>query len=517
MFEIVMPQAGQSMEDGTIVRWRKAQGDTVAVGDVLLEIETDKATIEVESAHSGVLRKILHAEGATVPVLTVIGLIGEADEDISLALGKVDSAGRSTGPPEPSESPTAPAEKPAAGPARPGGTVIPILMPKAGQSMEEGTIVSWHVKPGQSVSRGDVIFEVETDKAVVEVEAVDAGTLATITVHEGQTAEVLKPVAYLADSQADVEAYLAGEGAGADEAPQSPDEAPAKATAGPSDPAERRAVAPAEGGRVKASPAARRLARDRGVDLASIATGSGPGGRIISSDVPAAGAPEGAVTGRHVRRPMSSMRRAIARNLQASKQSIPHFYARLTVDAEKLFAFYRAQKAKFPCTLNDVVTLACARVIREMPAFRSRLDKDEIVEFAAVNIGIAVGVPDGLVVPVVLGADGMTLQQLASETARIVAAARSGKVEGSGRGVFTITNMGMFGVEEFSAIINPPEAAILAVGALREAPVVRNGSLEPARVMSVTLSADHRLIDGMMAAQFLAKLRELLEGPDGLL
>jgi len=213
---------------------------------------------------------------------------------------------------------------------------------------------------------------------------------------------------------------------------------------------------------------------------------------------------------------MSAMRKAIARNMLASKQSIPHFYMRLTIDAEAMYEFYSAEKAKYSCTLNDVVVLACAKVLMEMPAFRSRLDGGDFIEFAAANIGIAVGVEDGLVVPVLVAANKLNLEQLAVRTKRMVEAARGGKVEAMGQGVFTITNVGMFGVEEFSPIINPPEAAILAVGALREAAVVRDGRVHPGRVMTMTLSADHRIVDGLLAAKFVARLKELLENPTEL-
>ena len=210
------------------------------------------------------------------------------------------------------------------------------------------------------------------------------------------------------------------------------------------------------------------------------------------------------------------MRKAIARNLQASKQSIPHFYMQMTIDAGALHAFYKRQKALYPCTLNDVIVLAAARTVTEFPAFRSRIDGEEVVELPWANIGIAVGLEDGLVVPVVLAADRFELKQLAAETRRLVEAARKGKVEGVGQGVFTITNLGMFGIERFSAIINPPEAAILAVGAIREDVIVREGSMKPGRVMTLTLSADHRIVDGLLAARFLQRLKELLERPEQL-
>jgi pyruvate dehydrogenase E2 component (dihydrolipoamide acetyltransferase) len=504
------------MEEGTIVRWAKAEGDKVAQGDILLEIETDKATIEVESEHSGILRKIVVPEGETVEVHKLIAYIGEADEAIP------------EGPqaqPEPAEA--KPAPQPSSAPE---GSVTPVLMPQAGQSMEEGTIVEWKVKPGDTIKEGDIIFEVETDKAAVEVEATDSGRLSRIVLPEGETIEVLKPVAYLADNDADVDAYLAGQGE--QEPAEEKKETPASPKAAEAAP---QAVAPEtpveESTRVKASPAARKIAREKGVDLAQAGPGRGPGGRILSTDVEkaaaaqpvaaqakAAAAPKPVDTeGQAVRRKMSGMRKAIARNLAASKQNIPHFYMRLTIDAEALFAFYRAEKAKYPCSLNDVIVLACAKCIQEFPAFRSQLDGDDLLEFPHSNIGIAVGLDNGLVVPVVLGAEQMTLQQLAGESRRVVDSARTGKIEGMGQGVFTISNLGMFGVDEFSAIINPPEAAILAISGVRETVVVKDGFMRPGREMTMTLSCDHRIIDGLLAAKFLARLKEILQAPVCLL
>jgi len=228
--------------------------------------------------------------------------------------------------------------------------------------------------------------------------------------------------------------------------------------------------------------------------------------------------PAPVVEGDVVRKRMSGMRKAIARNLLASKQNIPHFYIKTSIVADQLYAFYQLEKAKYPCSLNDVVVMACAKAIQEFPAFRSKMDKDkeEILEFPNSNIGIAVGMDDGLVVPVLVGAEQMSLKQLGAETRRIATAARNGKIEGMGKGVFTITNLGMFGVTEFSAIINPPEAAILAVGAVREEVIVSGGTMRPGRTMNMTLSADHRIIDGMLAAKFMARLKEILEYPQQL-
>jgi len=211
------------------------------------------------------------------------------------------------------------------------------------------------------------------------------------------------------------------------------------------------------------------------------------------------------------------MRKAIAGNLLLSKQTIPHFYMRMTFDAGPMRDFCNQQKTKYSCSINDVIVAACARVIRDFPMFRSRIQDDELVEFPEVNIGIAVSVEEGLTVPVLLGAQRLSLEQLASASRRIIESARGGKLEGAGQGIFTISNLGMFGVEEFSAIINPPESAILAVGTAREAIIVKDGAARIGWLMTVTLSCDHRVIDGAAAARFLANLKQLLELPAQLL
>jgi pyruvate dehydrogenase E2 component (dihydrolipoamide acetyltransferase) len=268
---------------------------------------------------------------------------------------------------------------------------------------------------------------------------------------------------------------------------------------------------------VKASPAARKLASERGVALAAVGSGSGPGGRILSADLAqvdstgiAAAASGG---GGEIRRPLSKMRRAIGLNLQQSKQSVPHFYVRMTIDADPLLAFHHEQKSAANCTLNDIIVLAVGRAIRDFPAVRSQIVGNEIVEYPHANIGIAVGIDEGLVVPVVLDVDTLSLSRLAAETKRVVKLARKGRLENIGKGHFTISNLGMFGVEEFSAIINPPESGILAVSAAREAVIVENGAMRVGRQMTMTLSADHRIVDGVMAAKFMRRLQAILEHP----
>ncbi|MEN8126271.1 MAG: 2-oxo acid dehydrogenase subunit E2 [Planctomycetota bacterium] len=500
---ILMPQAGQSMEEGTILSWKVKEGDTIEVGQVIMEIETDKATMEVEAPDAGKIARIISAEGDIVEVKVPVAFIADNAADVDVFLGA------EGGTPAPAAQPAPAAAAPAAAPVAE-GAVVPVLMPQAGQSMEEGTILDWKVKEGDVIEVGQVIMEIETDKATMEVEAVDAGRIAKIVSGEGDIVEVKVPVAYLAEEGVDVDAYIASAGGGAAPAAAAPSKPAAAKTAAPA--VQKTVASVSASGRVKASPAARKAAADKGLDLASIGAGSGPGGRILSSDVENA---DVIPTETQVH-PLTKMRRAIANNLLYSKQNVPHFYAKTTIDAGLLFTTYRKTKEQFKCSVNDFVMRGCAKAIRQYPPFRSQYKDTEIVENPAVNIGIAVGTDEGLTVPVVLGADRMKLENLAARTREVVESARNGKLEGMGQGIFTITNLGMFGVEEFSAIINPPESAILAVGAIREGVIVENGAMRPTRLMTVTLSVDHRVIDGVVAAQFLKTLKELLEAPEQL-
>jgi pyruvate dehydrogenase E2 component (dihydrolipoamide acetyltransferase) len=479
------------MEEGTILSWKIKEGDTIEVGQVIMEIETDKATMEVEADAAGRVARIISAEGDIVKVKKPVAFIAENDGDVDAHLTGTDSPAPATKPtpaPEakPTPSPVAPAVVAATPSTQPtdvtsDAAVVPILMPQAGQSMEEGTILSWKIKEGDQVEVGQIIMEIETDKATVEVEAEIAGRVAKILSAEGDVVKVKAPVAYLAEEGVNVDALIPS-------AEGSPEPSADQAEAKP---------APSE---------------------------NVPSSDVKSADVIPAGSQV------HT---LSKMRRAIANNLLYSKQNIPHFYAKVTIDAGLLFATYRKTKEQFKCSVNDFVTGACAKAIRQYPAFRSQYKcrilanrqypafrsqykGAEVVENPSVNIGIAVGTDEGLTVPVVVGADQMDLQQLAARTREVVEAARNGKLEGMGQGVFTITNLGMFGVEEFSAIINPPESAILAVGAIREGIIVENGAVRPTRLMTVTLSVDHRVIDGVLSAQFLKTLKELLESAEQL-
>jgi len=530
---IRLPKKLQTATEFVVAQWPKKPGESVEKGDILCIIQDATQSLEIESPVDGEVLQSLTEAGAIVTAGQALGIIGQKGEDISDALNKLQSQKQPTREISPvSEdsgsvyvensvkevAPIGPAneEKPPAEPAETtsqSGEVIAVLMPQAGQSMEEGTILEWKVKPGDRIEAGQVILEIETDKANMEVEAADSGRLARIVADEGTIVEIKEPVAYLAENDADVDAFLASQSAGEPLAKTTGanhgDAAQAKV---PKSQGAGQPQAVTESGRVKTSPAARKIAGQKGIDIGSLSTGSGPGGRILSTDVLSA-KPE---TCQKKTLPLSKMRRAIARNLQYSKQNIPHFYIKATVNAKSLFDVYQQTKQQFECSVNDFVTIACAKTISQYPAFRGQYGDDEIVESPSVNIGIAVGTDEGLTVPVLLDADKMPLKALALRSRELIENARNGKLEGIGRGIFTITNMGMFGVEEFSAIINPPESAILAVGAIREDVQVTNGVVEPTRVMTICLSVDHRVIDGVLAAQFIGTLKEILESPEQL-
>lgn len=579
---IQIPQLPDGSPSVTVLEWRLKESKPVQVGEVLALLETETGVVELESPVEGTLHKILCKKGRTAPAgapVAVVLLPGEdpgsqverAKEALASNLSTLADGARKTlgafldrgrkaaeqavhsieevaettrkavrTAREQSTKVEKPAEKDQM--PQPTGPVAPILMPQAGNSMEEGTLLEWKVKVGDKISKGDILAEIETDKATMEVESEEEGTVALLVAKEGEIVPVKEPIAILAESEADAKAWLARHGGGSDAAPKSaapaaPPKAPAPMAAPPR-PAPPRPARPVQtpsvtsGGRVKASPAARRISGELGVPLEAVGAGRGPQGRILSTDVEAAAksgisrastatpVPAVASAGpvyidnsEPVRSPVSKMRRAIGKNLVASKQNVPHFYVKMKFDASPLLAYQKTEKTKYKVSINDVLVLAIGRVLHEFPAFRTRLEGNEQVEVPHSNIGIAVGTDNGLIVPVVMAVEGRTLEDLAVETRRIVEAGRAGKVEGQGHGVFTISNLGMFGVPEFSAIINPPESGIMAVGTIVEEVIVQNGAMRPGRTMTLTLSADHRVVDGMVAGQFMARLKEVLEHP----
>ncbi|HLU47339.1 MAG TPA: dihydrolipoamide acetyltransferase family protein [Planctomycetota bacterium] len=468
-----------------------------------------------------------------------------------------------------------------------------ILMPKAGQSMTEGKIVAWLKKEGDEVRKGDPLFEIETDKANLEVEALASGTLRKIFVDEGASSPVLEAVGVIGERDEDIDfdalrasAKAATDGGGANGSPEtrssagasnvqassaetskasSPSPAqgaartpasPARPAAAPRAPVARSSVASAarptastflapppsdsHGKRLRASPLARRLATERGVDLRAI-RGTGPGGRILRRDVESAPAngngrsagstlsPFAAVAGisRAPRLdpsprppavvPFEGMRKAIASALRQSKGTIPHFYTTVAIDVTDALTLKQARAlAGERITVNDLILRAVTLALLDEPRVNCRVFEDRIEHSDDVNLGIAVGSENGLVVPVILRAQEYDLGGLGDQARRIIASAQEGKLVGAGQGTFTVSNLGMFGVESFSAIINPPEGAILAVGSARDELVLAGGGFFPRSILRVTLSCDHRAIDGLIAARYLARLRWYLENPTTL-
>jgi pyruvate dehydrogenase E2 component (dihydrolipoyllysine-residue acetyltransferase) len=496
MTTLVFSVGSPALTTATVVRWLKQPGEAIAQGEPLVELEAENEFVVLESPQAGTMGEWSAMPGQTVRAGAILAQLDRASHSID------NSQRQEKAMPEP--------------PASSGGKVTPILMPQAGNTMEEGVVIAWRVKPGDQISIGQILCEIETDKATMDFESPDAGRLARIVAQVGEPVAVKRLIAVLADADADADAFLAQHGPDCTSAPIEHG-APPMVESTPAAIAPSAVSATHTAGRVNASPAARKLARQRGVELSSVKSGSGPQGRILSTDLAAVASGRAAAlstaNGAAIRRPLSKMRRAIGLNLQQSKQTVPHFYVRATIDADPLLAFYHEQKTSANCTINDVIVLAVARAMRDFPAVRSRIDGDDIVEYPHANIGIAVGVDEGLVVPVITNADTRDLAELASETKRVVEQARRGRLENVGKGHFTISNLGMFGVEEFSAIINPPESGILAVSAAREAVIVENGAMRAGRSMTLTLSADHRIVDGVMAAQFTQRLQEILERP----
>ncbi len=430
---------------------------------------------------------------------------------------------------------------------------IEILMPALSPTMTEGNLARWVKKEGEEVHAGDVIAEIETDKATMEVEAVDEGRLGRILVPEGsQGIKVNDPIALLFEAGEDESALAAAPRepeAAAPPAQKAPERPPAAEVPEPPSAAPSAREPPHEprgperaAERLFASPLARRMAEEAGLDLAQI-SGTGPGGRIVKSDIEAAlSAPPApkealpraaptpapilskervlALAGNPPYRewPMTQMRRIIAQRLSESKRGIPHFY--LTVDCEidellRIRAALNAKPEAHPLTVNDFVIRAAALALRRVPEANASWSEEAILFWDSVDIAVAVALDDGLITPIVKGADGKGLLAIAREMRDLVSRAREGKLklEEFQGGTFSVSNLGMYGVKEFAAVINPPHGAILAVGAGEKRPVVKEGALAVATVMTATLSCDHRVVDGATAARFLAAFKKLVEDP----
>ncbi len=537
MAEVInMPRLSDTMEEGTVAKWLKQVGDKIEEGDILAEIETDKATMEFESFHEGTLLHIGIAEGDGAPVDSLLAIIGAEGEDIS---------GLLNGSPAPAEE-SAPAVSESAAPQEAtddtganSSTEVPegvevIKMPRLSDTMEEGTVASWLKKVGDTVEEGDILAEIETDKATMEFESFYAGTLLYIGIQEGESSPVDAVLAVIGPEGTDVDAVLT--------AKPSTEKAPAVAEVKEEKVAEAPTVkTTTDGQRIFASPLAKKIASDKGIDLSQV-TGSGDQGRIVKKDIenfqPAAivapVAPNAdaktdsnAVAAPSVQLPVgtegseevknSSMRKTIAKVLVNSKQSAPHFYLTIEVDMDSAKEA-RAQINSLPETkvsFNDMVVKACAMALKKHPQVNTTWNGDTTRYNHHISVGVAVAVDEGLVVPVVKFTDQMSLTQIGAAVKDLAGRARNKKLtipemEGS---TFTVSNLGMFGIQEFTSIINQPNSAILSVGAIVQKPVVKNGEIVVGHTMKVTLACDHRTVDGAVGAQFLQTLRAFLEHP----
>ncbi|GAA4269429.1 pyruvate dehydrogenase complex dihydrolipoamide acetyltransferase [Hyunsoonleella aestuarii] len=529
-----MPRLSDTMEEGTVAAWLKKVGDKIEEGDILAEIETDKATMEFESFNEGTLLHIGVQEGETTKVDELLAIIGDEGEDIS---GILNGAGASTeeakeekadevvtpSAVESEETQTESAEFPEG--------VIVVTMPRLSDTMEEGTVATWLKKVGDTVEEGDILAEIETDKATMEFESFQSGTLLEIGLQEGESAKVDALLAIIGPAGTDVSGVASN--FSATSAPAKKEEAPkVKAEAPKAAPAktETKSKAPSptpvtENGRLYVSPLAKKLAEEKGINLTKV-QGSGEKGRIIKRDIenyePAAGAasvgkfvPSGQEDFDEV--PNSQMRKAIAKSLTKSKFSAPHYYLAVEYDMDNAIAF-RTQFNSIPDTkisFNDMVVKACALALKQHPQVNSQWFDDKMRLNNHVHIGVAVAVPDGLVVPVVRFANEQNLPQIGAEVKELAGKARNKKLtpdEMSGS-TFTVSNLGMFGIDYFTSIINQPNSAILSVGAIVQKPVVKNGEIVVGNTMKLTLACDHRTVDGATGAQFLQTLKGYIENP----
>lgn len=534
MAEVVkMPKMSDTMTEGVLAKWHKKVGDQVKSGDVLAEVETDKATMDFESFQDGTLLYIGVDEGKAVPVDTVIAVLGKAGEDYKSAL---EGAGNGAVAPAAPKEEAKPAAAPKVDTSNIPATVI--RMPLLSDTMTEGVIQKWNFKVGDKVKADDSLADVETDKATMEVVGYEAGTLLYIGVKEGEAAPVNGIIAIVGKEGTDITPLLQDDGQGSSSSQPTEEKAtsaPAKTTATAA-----AAATFSDDSRVKASPLARKIARDKGINLNDV-KGTAEGGRIIKKDIeefkgvaaavssgsqaPAekpATAPATATIPTYVGqekytdKPLTQMRKTITRRLSESFV-IPHFYLTISVDMDQAVAARTKMNEVAPVKLsfNDLVLKACAVALKQHPVVNSSWMGESIRTNEHVNIGVAVAVEEGLLVPVVRFADGKSLTQISAEVKDFAGRAKAKKLqlpemEGS---TFTISNLGMFGIDEFTAIINPPGACILAVSGIQQIPVVKNGAVVPGNVMKLTLTCDHRVVDGATGAAFLQTLKALLEEP----
>lgn len=541
MAEVVkMPKMSDTMTEGVIAKWHKKVGDKVNAGDLVAEIETDKATMDFESYQEGTLLYIGPKEGDAVAIDAVIAILGEEGEDYKALLDGAASAPEIKEETEVKveETPNLASSEDIVTAEDLGCTVI--TMPLLSDTMTEGVIAQWNFKVGDTIKSDDAIADVETDKATMEVTAYAEGTLLYVGLEAGQAAKVNDIIAIVGPAGTDVTPLLNQKSTASK--PEIKAET-ASTTIETTTPTSTGVVASAnDDSRVKASPLARKIAKEKGINLVDV-KGSADGGRIVKKDVEnfvpsvksstAAPASVPATETKSISLPqfigeekyievnVSQMRKTIARRLGESLFTAPHFYLTVSIDMDNAMTA-RAQineVAPVKVSFNDMVIKAVAVALKQHPAVNSSWQGDKIRFNEHTNIGVAMAVEDGLLVPVVRFADGKTLSHISAEVKDFAGKAKAKKLqpadwEGS---TFTVSNLGMFGIDEFTSIINSPDGAILSVGAIQQVPVVKNGAVVPGNIMKLTLGCDHRVVDGATGAQFLQTLKGLLEAPIRLL
>jgi pyruvate dehydrogenase E2 component (dihydrolipoamide acetyltransferase) len=531
---ITMPRLSDTMTEGKVAKWHKKVGDKVKEGDILAEIETDKAVQDFESEVEGTLLYVDVEEGAAAVVDSVLAIIGNEGEDISGLTGGA-AASAASGSEEKKEEPKAETNTAAQEQASaevPAGVEV-ITMPRLSDTMTEGKVAKWHKNVGDTVKEGDLLAEIETDKAVQDFESEFNGVLLKQGVEEGGAAPVDTVLAIIGPAGTDVS------GVGAAKPVAQASEKPAEQKAEVK--TEEKPAAQAENSstdRVAISPLAKKIAQDKGVDIHGI-QGSGENGRIVKKDIenyqpsqakPAASAPTASpaahvalsfVQGEDTETPNSQVRNIIAKRLAESKFSAPHYYLMVEINMDKAIEA-RKEINSLPDTkisFNDMIIKATAVALRKHPQVNSSWAGDKIIHRGNINVGVAVAIPDGLVVPVLKNTDQMNYTQISVAVKDMAARAKSkglkaNEMEGS---TFSISNLGMFGIETFTSIINQPNSAILSVGAIIEKPIVKDGQIVVGNIMKLSLACDHRVVDGATGAQFLQTLKTYLESPLTLL
>jgi len=544
---ILMPRLSDTMTEGVIAAWHKKVGDTVKKGDLLAEVETDKATMELESYKDGVLLHIGADKGAKLQVNDLLAIIGKAGEDISSLLKSATPAAAPTATatatstdskaPQETAAPT-PATTPSAHATLDLSKIEEVvLMPRLSDTMEAGVIASWNKQVGDTVKKGEVLAEIETDKATMELESYKNGTLLYIGAQQGEKIPVNGLLCIIGEKgKVDVDAIVAASTSqpltAAPVATPAATSSTATAVAAPAMATVVSEALPASNGRIIASPLAKKIAQEKGVDLRQL-KGSGDGGRIIKSDIdrfqPGSAAPAtatapaalpvftGQTTEGYTDIPNSQMRGVIAKRLAESKFTAPHFYLKMEVNMDNAISA-RTQLNEFSpvkVSFNDMIVKAVSLALREHPAVNASWMGDKIRRYQHVHIGVAVAIEDGLIVPVIRFADQKTLPQIAAETKELASKAKNKKLqpnEFTGN-TFTISNLGMMDIDEFTAIINPPDSCIMAVGRISEKIIRKGDSFAATQVMKLTLSCDHRSVDGATGAAFLQTVKRFLENP----